>query len=258
MTWLANAPEPMSSAWRSNRPLGRRARRVSTAGGGGGPRRGPGRGRGPPPPRPTPARPHYMVCNADESETGTFKDRVLMEGDPFAVVEAMTIAGLATGCEHGYMYVRGEYPLARHRMESAVQQARERGFLGDDVAGTGARFDLQLPRGASAYTCGDETALFNSIAGKRGEPRNKPPFPVQTGLFSKPTLVNNVETLVNVLEILNGGSVAFAATGTPESTGTRLFCLSGHLRAPCVYEVPMGTTLRALIDKAGALRDGRS
>ena len=205
----------------------------------------------------TPARPHYMVCNADESETGTFKDRVLMEGDPFAVVEAMTIAGLATGCEHGYMYVRGEYPLARHRMESAVQQARERGFLGYDVASTGARFDIEVRRGASAYICGEETALFNSIEGKRGEPRNKPPFPVQAGLFSRPTLVNNVETLVNVLEILNNGAASFAATGTAESTGTRLFCLSGHVRAPGVYEVPMGTTLRALIDKAGGLPEGR-
>ncbi len=205
----------------------------------------------------TPERPHYMVCNADESETGTFKDRVLMEGDPFAVVEAMTIAGLATGCEHGYMYVRGEYPLARHRIESAVQQARDRGFLGDDVAGTGTRFDIEVRRGASAYICGEETALFNSIEGKRGEPRNKPPFPVQSGLFSRPTLVNNVETLVNVLEILNSGSAAFAATGTAESTGTRLFCLSGHVPAPGVYEVPMGTTLRALIDKAGGLHQGR-
>ena len=205
----------------------------------------------------TPARPHYMVCNADESETGTFKDRVLMEGDPFAVVEAMTVAGLATGCEHGYMYVRGEYPLARHRIESAVQQARERGFLGDDVAGTGTRFEIEVRRGASAYICGEETALFNSIEGKRGEPRNKPPFPVQAGLFSKPTLVNNVETLVSVLEILSSGSAAFAATGTAESTGTRLFCLSGNVRAPGVYEVPMGTTLRALIDKAGGLPEGR-
>jgi NADH-quinone oxidoreductase subunit F len=205
----------------------------------------------------TPARPHYMVCNADESETGTFKDRVLMEGDPFGVVEAMTIAGLATGCEHGYMYVRGEYPLACRRMESAVQQARERGFLGHDVAGSGARFEIEVRRGASAYICGEETALFNSIEGKRGEPRNKPPFPVQSGLFSRPTLVNNVETLVNVLEIINNGAAAFAATGTAESTGTRLFCLSGHVRAPGVYEVPMGTTLRALIENAGGLHEGR-
>ena len=198
------------------------------------------------------ARPHYMVCNADESETGTFKDRVLLEGDPFAVVEAMTIAGLATGCEHGYLYVRGEYPLARQRVENAVAQARERGLLGPEIG-----FDIEVRRGASAYICGEETALFNSIEGKRGEPRNKPPFPVQAGLFGKPTLVNNVETLVNVLVILNQGSAAFAATGTPESTGTRLFCVSGHVQASGVYEVPMGTTLRELIDQAGGLGSGR-
>src|SRR5258708_29444059 len=142
-------------------------------------------------------------------------------------------------------------------MWKAVKQGRGHGFLGAEVAGTGAPFDIEVRRGAGAYICGEETALFNSIEGKRGEPRNKPPFPVQSGLFSKPTLVNNVETLVNVLEILSNGSAAFAATGTPESTGTRLFCLSGHVQAPGVYEVPMGTTLRALIDKAGGLRDGR-
>src|SRR5229473_1424468 len=170
----------------------------------------------------------------------------------------MTIAGLATGCEHGYMYVRGEYPLARHRIESAMQQARDRGFLGDDVAGTGTRFDIEVRRGASAYICGEETALFNSIEGKRGEPRNKPPFPVQSGLFSRPTLVNNVETLVNVLDIVREGGAAYAATGTPDSTGTRLFCLSGHVRRPGIYEVPMGATLRALIELAGGLRDGRT
>jgi NADH-quinone oxidoreductase subunit F len=206
----------------------------------------------------TPARPHHLVCNADESETGTFKDRVLMEGDPYAVVEAMTVAALATGCEQGYLYVRGEYPLARRRIEDAVRHARERGFLGEDVAGSGARFDIEVRRGASAYICGEETALFNSIEGKRGEPRNKPPFPVQAGLFGKPTLVNNVETLVNVLEILNAGAAAFAATGTAESTGTRLFCMSGHVQSPGVYEVPMGTTLRALIEKAGGLRSGHT
>ena len=206
----------------------------------------------------TPARPHLLVCNADESEPGTFKDRVLMEGDPFATVEGMTIAALATGCEQGYLYVRAEYPLARHRIENAVRQAREHGFLGEDVAGTGARFDIEVRRGAGAYICGEETALFNSIEGKRGEPRNKPPFPAQAGLFGKPTLVNNVETLMNVLEILNGGAAAFAAVGTPESTGTRLFCVSGHAQAPGVYEVPMGTTLRELIAMAGGLREGRT
>jgi NADH-quinone oxidoreductase subunit F len=205
-----------------------------------------------------PVHPHHLVCNADESEPGTFKDRVLMEGDPFAVVEAMTIAAIATGCEQGYLYVRGEYPLARRRIEHAIGAARTHGFLGEDIAGSGMRFDIEVRRGAGAYICGEETALFNSIEGKRGEPRNKPPFPVQVGLFGKPTLVNNVETLVNVLEILSVGSEAFAKIGTPDSTGTRLFCLSGHVRVPGLYEVPMGTTLRALIEMAGGLREGRS
>ena len=206
----------------------------------------------------TPARPHHLVCNADESEPGTFKDRVLMEGDPFAIVEGMTIAALTTGCEQGYLYVRGEYPLARKRIENAVRQARDHGFLGDDVGGSGSRFDIEVRRGAGAYICGEETALFNSIEGKRGEPRNKPPFPVQEGLFGKPTLVNNVETLMNVIEVLTVGSAAFAATGTPESTGTRLFCLSGHVQSPGVYEVPMGTKLSALIAMAGGLRNGHT
>ena len=205
-----------------------------------------------------PVRPHHLVCNADESEPGTFKDRVLMEGDPFAIVEAMTIAAVATGCERGYLYVRTEYPLARYRIENAVTQARLHGYLGADVAGSGIGFDIEVRRGAGAYICGEETALFNSIEGKRGEPRNKPPFPVQAGLFGQPTLVNNVETLINVLGIVNEGGAAFAATGTTESTGTRLFCLSGHVRQPGVYEVPMGTTLRALIALAGGLHDGRA
>jgi NADH-quinone oxidoreductase subunit F len=205
-----------------------------------------------------PVRPHYLVCNADESEPGTFKDRVLMEGDPFAVVEAMTIAAVTTGCEQGYLYVRGEYPLARIRIEHAIGEARSHGFLGDDIAGAGRRFDIEVRRGAGAYICGEETALFNSIEGKRGEPRNKPPFPVEVGLFGKPTLVNNVETLVNVLDIVNDGGAAFAKIGTPESTGTRLFCLSGHVRMPGLYEVLMGTTLRSLIELAGGLREGRS
>jgi NADH-quinone oxidoreductase subunit F len=205
-----------------------------------------------------PARPHHMVCNADESEPGTFKDRVLMEADPYAVIEGMTIAALATGCEHGYLYVRTEYPLARERIENAIGQAREKGFLGADVAGSGMAFDIEVRRGAGAYICGEETALFNSIEGKRGEPRNKPPFPVAVGLFGQPTLVNNVETLVNVLEILNHGSAEYAKLGTPESTGTRLFCVSGHVRNPGLYEVPMGTTLRVLMQLAGGLREGRS
>ncbi len=152
-----------------------------------------------------PVRPHYFICNADESEPGTFKDRVVMEQDPFAVVEALTIAGYATGCERGYIYVRGEYPLATTRLRHAIAEARRHGFLGDDVMGEGFAFDIELRRGAGAYICGEETALFNSIEGKRGEPRNKPPFPVQRGVFGKPTGINNVETLINVLEILRIG-----------------------------------------------------
>ncbi len=198
------------------------------------------------------ARPHYLVCNADESEPGTFKDRVLMESDPFALVEAMTIAAYATGCERGFLYVRAEYPLAHERLENALAQARARGLLGEDVMGAGFAFDVELRVGAGAYICGEETALFNSIEGYRGEPRNKPPFPVESGLFGKPTVVNNVETLVNVLDIVVEGGAAFAAIGTEASTGTRLFCLSGHVERPGLYEVPFGTTLRELLELAEA------
>lgn len=206
----------------------------------------------------SPVRPHYLVCNADESEPGTFKDRVLMEEDPFALVEAMTIAGVATGCEWGFLYVRGEYPLATARLTSAISQARTRGLLGDDVMGEGVRFDIDLRRGAGAYICGEETALFNSIEGLRGEPRNKPPFPVHAGLFHKPTVVNNVETLVNVLDIVISGGPAFAGVGTAGSAGTKLFCVSGCSTRPGLYEAPFGITLRELIDLAGGVRDGRS
>ena len=199
-----------------------------------------------------PAHPHYLVCNADESEPGTFKDRVLMEGDPFALLEAMTIAAYATGCERGFVYVRAEYPLAHARLENAFAQARERGLLGDNVMGAGFAFDLELRIGAGAYVCGEETALFQSIEGYRGEPRNKPPFPVEVGLFGKPTVVNNVETLFNVLDVVNESGAAFAAIGTPASTGTRLFCLSGHVERPGLYEVPFGYSLRDLLDLAGA------
>ena len=195
----------------------------------------------------------YLVCNADESEPGTFKDRVLMEGDPFAIVEAMTIAGFATGCERGYLYIRGEYPLATERLAHAIGAARKQGLLGEDILGRGVRFDIEIRRGAGAYICGEETALFNSIEGYRGEPRNKPPFPTQAGLFGQPTLVNNVETLVNVLGIVLEGGAAYAALGTERSTGSRLFCVSGHIVRPGVYEVPFGTTLGQLIDLAGGV-----
>ena len=204
-----------------------------------------------------PVRPHYFVCNADESEPGTFKDRVLMEQDPFALVEALTIAGFATGSERGYLYIRGEYPLATERLRHAIDECRARGLLGPDVMGEGFAFDIELRRGAGAYICGEETALFNSIEGKRGEPRNKPPFPVERGLFEMPTGINNVETLVNVLEVLRIGGAQYATIGTADSTGTRLFCLSAAVEVPGVYEVPHGTTLRELLAMAGGVRDGR-
>jgi NADH-quinone oxidoreductase subunit F len=204
-----------------------------------------------------PVRPHSFVCNADESEPGTFKDRVIMEADPFAVIEALTIAGFATASEQGFIYVRGEYPHATDMLRNAIEQARARGFLGDDVMGEGFRFDIELRRGAGAYIAGEETALFNSIEGKRAEPRNKPPFPVTHGLFGKPTGINNVETLINVPEILRMGGPAYAATGTPDSTGTRLFCLSGCVERPGTYEVECGTPLRDLLETAGGLRGGR-
>ena len=204
------------------------------------------------------ARPHYVVCNADESEPGTFKDRVLMERDPFAVVEAMTICGLATGAEQGFIYIRGEYPESEAAIGAAITQARAAGMLGSDVANSGHAFDIEIRRGGGAYICGEETALFNSIEGKRGEPRSKPPFPAQHGLFGKPTVVNNVETLVNVLDILIDGGAAWAKTGTAGSAGTRLLCLSGHVVKPGLYELECGQTLRHAIELAGGIPGSRA
>jgi NADH-quinone oxidoreductase subunit F len=189
---------------------------------------------------------HYVVCNADESEPGTFKDRIVMEGDPFAVLEGMAIIALAAGARKGFIYIRGEYPYATECLTHAIEAARAGGVLGDG-------FDIELRRGAGAYICGEETALFNSIEGYRGEPRNKPPFPTQAGLFRLPTVVNNVETLVNVPEIVRSGGAAYAQIGTANSTGYRLFCLSGHVVRPGVYEVPFGATLRDLITLAGGV-----
>jgi NADH-quinone oxidoreductase subunit F len=200
-----------------------------------------------------PRRAHYVVCNADESEPGTFKDRILMEGDPYAVLEGMTIASFVTGARHGYIYLRGEYPLAAERMQQAIQSANENDFLGDNILASGLQFAIEIRRGAGAYICGEETALFNSIEGYRGEPRNKPPFPTQSGLFRQPTAVNNVETLVNVPGIILEGGADYARLGTENSTGTRLFCLCGHVARPGVYEIAMGTTLRQLIDLGGGI-----
>jgi NADH-quinone oxidoreductase subunit F len=203
-----------------------------------------------------PAFPHYSICNADESEPGTFKDRVIMEGDPFALVEAMIIASFATGSEQGFIYLRGEYPRAIRNVQHAIDESKKHGFLGDNILGSGFNFNLSIVRGAGAYICGEETAIFNSIEGYRGEPRNKPPFPVEVGVFSKPTLVNNVETLVNVLSIVKDGGAAYAALGTEGSKGRKLFCLSGAVAKPGIYEVEFGITLRQLIDLGGGMRSG--
>ena len=196
----------------------------------------------------------YLICNADESEPGTFKDRVLMEGNPFGLVESMTITAIATGVTKGYIYIRAEYPVGRARLEHAIAQAHGAGLLGDDVAGSGQAFDLEVRSGAGAYICGEETALMESIEGYRGEPRNKPPFPTVEGLFGKPTIINNVETLMNVPDIINDGGAAFASIGTEQSTGPKLFCLAGAVGAPGVYEVPFGTTLGELLDIAGGVQ----
>ena len=205
-----------------------------------------------------PRRPHYLICNADESEPGTFKDRVILEGDPFSVIESMTVAAYATGCERGYIYLRGEYPLAQRRLELAIDQAQARGLLGADILSRGFAFDIELRKGAGAYICGEETAIFASIEGYRGEPRNKPPFPVERGLFGLPTVVNNVETLVNTLPIVLEGGEAFARIGTERSTGPKLFCVSGAVARPGTYEVPFGTTLREVLELAGGVLSGRS
>jgi NADH-quinone oxidoreductase subunit F len=204
-----------------------------------------------------PRRPHYLVCNADESEPGTFKDRIILEYDPFSVIEAMTIAGFTTGCEHGYLYLRGEYPVAWERLVETITEARTRGFLGQGILGTECNFDIELRKGAGAYICGEETALFNSLEGFRGEPRNKPPFPVDSGLFKRPTVINNIETLINVLGIVLEGGQHYAGVGTEASTGTRLFCLSGRVERPGLYEAPFGMRLGELLDLAGGVAGGR-
>lgn len=202
--------------------------------------------------------PHYLVCNADESEPGTFKDRLVMEGDPFAVVEGMTIAALATRCERGFIYIRGEYPLATKRLMQAIALAKAAGLLGTNIMGAGFTFELEVRRGAGAYICGEETALFNSLEGKRGEPRNKPPFPVQAGVFGKPTVINNVETLVNVPLLILEGGANYGAIGTTGSSGQKLFCVSGHVAKPGVYEIPFGATLRELLTLAGGVPNGHA
>jgi len=206
-----------------------------------------------------PAQPHYLVCNADESEPGTFKDRVLLEGDPFATVEAMTIAAFATGCSRGYLYIRGEYPEAEARVANAIAQARAAGLLGADILGSGFAFDIELRRGAGAYICGEETALLESLEGKRGQPRTKPPFPAIAGLYASPTAVNNVESITSATSVLEIGGAEYAKLGVESSTGTRVFSLSGNVVNGGNYELPHGFPLRDLInDLGGGIADGRA
>src|SRR5215475_6445993 len=205
-----------------------------------------------------PAQPKYIVCNADESEPGTFKDRVLMEEDPHRIIEGMIIAAYAVGARKGYIYVRGEYPYAFKLISEAVVEARQASALGEDTFGSGLAFDIEMRLGAGAYICGEETALLESIEGKRGLPRIKPPFPTTHGLFGKPTVVNNVETFCNVPLIIERGAAEYRKMGTERSPGPKLFCVSGQIKNPGLYEVPFGLSLRHLLfDLAGGLKPGR-
>lgn len=201
----------------------------------------------------------YIICNADESEPGTFKDRVILEGDPFAILEAMTIAGYAVGADEGYIYIRGEYALAQERINRAILQAREMGFLGKEIFGTAFNFDVHVHSGAGAYICGEETALIESIEGKRGEPRTRPPYPTTNGLWDKPTLVNNVETLANIPPIIRHGAGWYRSFGTPSSPGTKVYTILGNINNSGLIEVPFGITLREVISiYAGGMKDGRT
>ena len=204
-------------------------------------------------------RQKHIVVNADESEPGTFKDRCLMEEDPFAVIEAMTVAAYAVGAENGWIFLRGEYPRAHARLDNAVAEATKAGYLGRNIMGKADfNFTVHVRLGAGAYICGEETALFEAIEGKRGFPRIKPPFPTTHGLFGQPTAVNNVETLVAMLAALNVGEAAWTKLGTEQSPGTKLFCLSGSVADPGVYEVPFGLTVREMIDLAGGVPGGKT
>ncbi len=201
----------------------------------------------------------HIIVNADESEPGTFKDRCLMEEDPFAVIESATLAGYAVGAENGWIFVRGEYPRSYARLQHAVGEARQAGLLGRNILGkSGFHFDIEIRLGAGAYICGEETALFEAIEGNRGFPRIKPPFPTTHGLFQQPTAINNVETLVTVLRALDMGVDAWRSVGTADSPGTKLFCLSGHVERPGIYEVAFGLTIAELIAMAGGVKGGKN
>lgn len=200
----------------------------------------------------------YVCCNADEGDPGAFMDRSVLEGDPHCIIEAMAIAGYAIGAHFGYIYVRAEYPIAVKRLRIAIDQAREIGLLGDNILGTGFDFDLDIRLGAGAFVCGEETALLNSIEGKRGDPRPRPPFPAVKGLFGKPTMNNNVETYANVPRIILNGAEWFASMGTEKSKGTKVFALGGKINHTGLVEIPMGTTLREIIEEiGGGIPDGK-
>lgn len=189
----------------------------------------------------------YVICNADESEPGTFKDRLILEGDPHSIIEAMTIAAYAVGADEGYIYIRGEYVLAQQRLKKAISQAHEYGMLGKNIFGSDLNFDIHIHSGAGAYICGEETALLESIEGRRGEPRPRPPYPTTHGLWGKPTLINNVETLANVPAILRNGAKWYRSFGTPSSPGTKVYTILGNVNVTGLIEVPMGITLREVI-----------
>jgi NADH:ubiquinone oxidoreductase, NADH-binding (51 kD) subunit len=193
----------------------------------------------------------YVICNADEGEPGTFKDRVIMEGDPHLLIEGMILAGFATGANYGYIYIRGEYDLSIRRLQKAIDQARSYGFLGENILGSGFSFDIEIKKGAGAYICGEETALIESIEGKRGEPRKKPPYPPTFGLWGKPTVINNVETLANVPPIVVNGAEWFKKFGVPGSYGTKLFSLMGDVNYKGVIEIPFGVKLSSIINDVG-------
>ncbi|NPV69126.1 MAG: NADH-quinone oxidoreductase subunit NuoF [Firmicutes bacterium] len=203
--------------------------------------------------------PKYIVCNADEGEPGTFKDRLILEGDPHGIIEGMAIAGYAVGSSQGFIYIRGEYTLSIERLERAIKQAREMGLLGKNILGAGFDFDIEIRTGAGAYVCGEETALFESLEGGRGEPRVKPPYPTDKGLWASPTVINNVETLANVPVIIDRGWEWFRGIGTPSTPGTKVFTLCGDIVNGGLIEVPMGMTLREVIyDIGGGIPKGRT
>ncbi|MBS5065658.1 MAG: NAD(P)H-dependent oxidoreductase subunit E, partial [Hungatella hathewayi] len=200
----------------------------------------------------------YMVCNADEGDPGAFMDRSLLEGDPHSIIEGMMIGGYAIGASKGFVYVRAEYPLAVERLSNAIAQAREAGLLGSNILGTDFSFDLEIRIGAGAFVCGEETSLLSSVEGRRGEPRQKPPFPFESGLFNEPTIINNVETLANIAPIILHGSDWYRQFGTEKSTGTKVFALAGDIENSGIIEVPMGILLGDIIYKiGGGIKDGK-